>query len=301
MSGGRPQGDPAERRAAWLFVAPAIAVLGVFFLLPAASALLLSVTDFDLYAIADLANLRFVGLGNYSRLLGDPLFWKSLGITLVFAFVGGSLTLAVSLAAALAVNSRLARCQGLLRTVYFAPVVTTLVGVAVVWRYLYQPRYGLVNGFLGLFGLPAIDWLGDPRWALPALILLAVWKNFGYAMILFVAALRNIPQSYYEAASLDGAGAWQQFRHVTLPMLRPALFFVVTLTLIGYLQFFTEPMVMTREGGPLNATLSVALLMFKQGFRWWNLGYASAVACVLFLLVLAATLTQRRLLGGEAA
>jgi multiple sugar transport system permease protein len=291
--------SPAESRAAKVFLAPALIILGVFFLLPAASAFLLSLTDFDLYAIADWRNLRFVGLANYGRLLADPLFWKSLRITIVFALVGGSLTLAVALAAALAVNSRLAKAQRLLRTIFFAPVVTTLVGAAVVWRYLYQPRYGLVNAVLGVFGVPAIDWLGDTRFALLALIILSIWKNFGYAMILFIAGLRNVPESYYEAAALDGAGAWQQFRHITLPMLRPTFFFVATLTAIGYLQFFTEPSVMTRDGGPLNATLSVALLMFKQGFRWWNMGYAAAIAFVLFLVILAATLLQRRLLAGE--
>jgi multiple sugar transport system permease protein len=290
-----------EERAAWTFLAPAGLLLAVFFFLPVAAALLLSLTDFDLYALADAENVRFVGLDNYLRLLRDPLFWTALRNTFVFAVVGGALTIGLALVVALGLNSRLARFQGLLRTAYFAPVVTTLVAVAVVWRYLYQPRYGLLNRGLSVFGLPEVDWLGDPRWALPALILLAVWKNFGYSTILFVAGLRSIPASLFEAAELDGAGAWAVFRHVTLPLLRPTIFFTATITLIGFLQVFAEPYVMTRGGGPVNSTLSVALLMFKQGFRWWNMGYASAVAFVLFAVVLAATLLQARWLKGDTA
>ena len=268
---------------------------------PALIQAVLSLTDFDLYALADTANVRFIGVDNYLRLLRDPLFWTALANTFVFALVGGALTLGLALAVALGLNSPLTRFAGWLRTAYFAPVVTTLVAVAVVWRYLYQPRYGLLNRGLTFFGLPEVDWLGDPRWALPALILLAVWKNFGYSTILFVAGLRSIPASLYEAAELDGAGAWARWRHITLPLLRPTIFFTATITLIGYLQFFAEPYVMTRGGGPVNRTLSVALLMFKQGFRWWNMGYASAVAFVLFAVVLAATLLQARWLKGDSA
>lgn len=297
----RPPHLRREERAAWAFLAPAGLLLAVFFVLPVAAALMLSLTDFDLYALADAGNVRFVGLDNYLRLLRDPLFWTALRNTFVFAVAGGALTIGLALAVALGLNSRLARFQGLLRTAYFAPVVTTLVAVAVVWRYLYQPRYGLLDRGLSLLGFPEIDWLGDPRWALPAIILLAVWKNFGYCTILFVAGLRNIPASLFEAAELDGAGAWTVFRHVTLPLLRPTIFFTATITLIGFLQVFAEPYVMTRGGGPVNATLSVALLMFKQGFRWWNMGYASAVAFVLFAVVLAATLLQARWLKGDAA
>jgi len=287
---------PAEGRAAAAFLAPALTVLGVFFALPAASALFLSLTDFDLYGIGDPSTVRFVGLANYRRLLAEPLFWKALGNTFYFAAGTGVCSIAVALALALAVNSRLTRAQGLFRTVFFSPYVTTLVGVAVVWRYFYQPRFGLLDRALGLLGLPSIDWLGSTRWAMPALILLAVWKSFGYNLVLFVAGLRNIPASLYEAADLDGAGAWHRFRHVTLPMLGPTIYFVATITTIGNLQLFAEPYVMTRGGDPLNSTLSVAVLMFKQGFRWWNMGYASAIAFVLFVVVLGATALQTLLL-----
>ena len=274
--------------AAWAFAAPALVVVGGFFLLPVAAALALSVTDFDLYALADLRNLRFVGLGNYAELLRTPLFWEALGNTLYFVVVGVPLSIGVSLAAALLLNSPLARAQAFFRTALFAPVVTTLVAVAVVWRYLFHTRYGLVNAGLGALGIDPIDWLGDPRWSMPTIILLAVWKNFGYNMVILLAALQAIPKELYEAAHVDGATTTQRFRHVTLPGLGPTLTMVSILTLAGYFQLFAEPYVMT-EGGPLHATTSVLYLMFEQGFKWWNLGLASAIAFLLFGLVYAAT------------
>jgi len=169
--------------------------------------------------------------------------------------------------------------------------VTTLVAVAIVWRYLYHPRFGFLNRVLGFVGIAPIDWLGDPRWAMPAIILLAVWKNFGYDMIIFVAGLQSIPEELYEAATIDGAGPLGQFRHITLPMLAPTFLFVGIVTAIGYLQLFAEPYVMTR-GGPVNSTRSVVMLMYEQGFRWWNMGYAAAVAFVLFIVIAAATALQ---------
>jgi multiple sugar transport system permease protein len=283
-----------ERRAAVFFLAPALAVILLFFLLPVAASLLLSITDFDIYALADIRNIRIVALRNYRELLGNALFWKALGNTLYFTVVGGPLTVVVALAAALLVNSKAARFKPLFRTIYFAPVVTTIVAVAVVWKYLYHPRYGLLNRGLELIGIGPIDWLGDPHWSMPAIILLAVWKNFGYTMIIFVAALQAIPEELYEAARIDGASPLQQFRHVTLPMLAPTFLFVGIITAIGYLQIFPEPYVMTR-GGPVNSTLSVVMLMYEQGFRWWNMGYAAAVAFVLFLFIGVATILQLRL------
>jgi multiple sugar transport system permease protein len=256
--------------------------------------LYLSLTDFDLYAIGDPSTARFVGLANYARALGSEEFWNALRVTLVYAFVGAPVSVAISLGAALLVDSRLARWKPFFRAVYFAPVVTTLVAVAIVWRYLYQPQYGLVNAFLGRFGLPPVDWLGDPHWALPAILVLAVWKNFGYNLLIFVAGLQAVPRELHEAAALDGAGGWQRFRHVTLPELAPVSLFVSITTLINYFQLFAEPYVMT-QGGPLRSTTSLVLHMYEQGFRWWRLGFAAALAFLLFALILAATLVQLRL------
>ncbi len=299
--GGTPNRMAMRRRTnpAWLFVAPALGAIALFLFVPVFASLLLSFTDFDIYAVAELRNLRFVGLANYQTLLTEPLFWQALRNTLYFVAVGGPLSVAASLAAALLVNARLARCRPLFRTAFFLPVVTTLVAIAVVWRYLYHPRIGLINQVLSAFGVAPIDWLGDPRWAMPAIILMSVWKNFGFNMIIFVAGLQAIPERLYEAARLDGAGPWRQFRYVTLPMLAPTALFVAVMTMIGGFQLFAEPYVMT-QGGPSNRTLSVVLLMFQEGFRFWNMGYAAAIAFVLFAILLAGTALQLKLrpLGG---
>jgi multiple sugar transport system permease protein len=294
------EGRKSEARAGWLFVAPALLVLILFFLGPVIAGFLLGLTDVDLYSLGAAGAWRFVGLRNYQQLLVDPVFWKALSNTFFFVLVGGPLTIGVALGAALLLNARLTRMRGLFRTIYFAPVVTTLVAVATVWRYLYHPRAGSLNLLLSFIGIEPIDWLGDPHWAMPALILLAVWKNFGYGMVLFVAGLQAIPESLYEAAEIDGAGALAQFRRITLPLLAPTFLFVGVITTIGYFQLFAEPYVMTGgTGGPVNATLSVALLMYKQGFRFWNMGTGAAIAFVLFLVILAASMIQVRLQKGR--
>ena len=302
--GGPGEGGRAPRRAgglretntraAWLFLLPALALIAVFFFLPIAAAFLLSFTDFDIYAIADARNVRLVGFANYTRLLGTNDFWHALRVTLYFAVAGGPLSVAASLGAALLVNAKAVRLKSLFRTIYFAPFVTTLVAVAIVWRYLYHPRYGLIDFALGKLGLAPIDWLGDPHWAMPAIILMAVWKQFGYNMLVFIAGLQTIPTELYEAAELDGAGAWRRFWSVTFPMLGPTLVFVGIVTMIGYLQLFAEPYVMT-QGGPVRATTSVVMYMYEEGFRWWRMGYAAAIAFVLFVVILLATLVQLRL------
>lgn len=284
----------AQTVAAWTFVAPALVLFAVFFCVPVVAGILLSLTDFDIYAIGAPGTARFVGLRNYARTLVEPDFWLAVKNTLYFVLVGGPLSLLTSLGAALLLNHRLVRLRSLFRTVYFAPVVTTLVAVAIVWRYLYHPRYGLLNHVLGWFGAGPIDWLGDPQWAMPAIILLAVWKNFGYNMLIFTAGLQSIPTELYDAAAIDGAGAWHRFRHVTLPGLGPTFLFVGVTTMIGYFQLFAEPYVMT-QGGPLKATTSVVLLMYQEGFRWWRMGLASAIAVLLLIITLLATLLQMRL------
>ena len=274
--------------AGWVFVAPALIVLGLFFALPVASALLLSLTDFDLYALADPGHLRFVALDNYIELLRTPIFWKALWNTGYFVVVGVPLSIAVSLAAALLLDSQLARAKAFFRTALFAPVVTTLVAVAVIWRYLFHTSYGLVNWALGHVGIAPVDWLGDPRWAMPTIIGFAVWKNFGYNMVILLAGLQAIPRELYEAARIDGASGWRQLLHITLPSLGPVLLGGSVITVSGYFQLFAEPYVMTR-GDPLQSTGSVLYLMFEEGFRWWNLGRASAVAFLLFLVILGTT------------
>ncbi|HVG09067.1 MAG TPA: sugar ABC transporter permease [Thermoanaerobaculia bacterium] len=274
-----------------MLLSPALGAIALFFAIPLIAALLLSLTDFDIYALANWRNARFVGGGNFLRLLKDPLFWRVMRNTLVFVVIGVPLTLGAALGGALLVHSKLARWRGLFRTVFFAPVVTTLVAVAVVWRYLYHPRFGLINQMLGLIGLPPVDWLGNPAWATVAITVLAVWRGFGYGLVIYVVGLQSIPESLHEAAQLDGAGPWRKFKDVTMPLLAPTTRFVAVLTTVSLFQIFAEPYVMTR-GGPLYATTSITLLMYQQGFRWWNLGNAAAVAFVLFALIIAATALQ---------
>ena len=281
-------------RAGWYFVAPALVLIGIFFFIPVAGSLLLSLTDFDIYAIADRGNARFVGLRNYADMFGNSVFWIAVRNTFYFALVGGPLTVAASLAAALLINARVVRYKSFFRTIFFIPFVTTLVAVAIVWRYLYHPQYGMLNYALGWFGVAPIDWLGDPRTAMPAIIMLAIWKNFGYNMLIFIAGMQTIPSELYEAAKLDGAGALRQFRHITLPMLAPTFLFVGVITMIGYFQLFAEPYVMT-AGGPLRSTTSLVLLMYEEGFRWWRMGAAASVAFILFAIILVWTLVQFRL------
>jgi multiple sugar transport system permease protein len=281
-------------RTVILFLGPALLAIGVFFFVPVLAAFLLSFTDFDIYALGSFAYARFVGFKNYAQLLSDPLFWKAFRNTLEFLLIGGPLSIGVSLAAALMIQSKLVRWKGFFRTAYFTPVVTTLVAVAVIWRFIYHPRFGLLNYLLSFAGIGGVDWLGDQHWAMPAIILMAVWKNFGYNMVIFIAGLQNIPAELYEAASIDGAGRLQQLRRITVPLLAPTTVYISILTMIGYFQLFSEPYVMT-QGGPLNSTLSIVLLMYQQGFRWWNMGYSAALAFVLFAFILIGSVLQSRI------
>lgn len=195
---------------------------------------------------------------------------------------------------ALVLNRGFIRFKALFRIGFFIPCITTMVAVAVIWRWLYNPEFGLLNLGLKFLGLAGRNWLADEWLALPSLIVMAVWKGFGYNMIIFIAALQSIPECLYESAEIDGANDRQQFWHITLPMLRQTTFFVVIMTTIGYVQFFAEPYIMT-GGGPLNQTMSVVLYMYQHGFKFYNLGYASSIAYVLFALIFFFTLLQNQL------
>lgn len=281
-------------KAVYLFLTPALSAIFVFFFIPVIAAFVISFTNFDIYSLANWGNARFVGFNNYITLLKDPLFWTALKNTFYFVIVAGPLSVMVSLGTAMLLNSKLVRFKAIFRLTYFLPVVTTLVAVSIVWRFIYHPKFGLLNYFLGTFGVNPIDWLGDPNWAMPAIILMAVWKSFGYNMIIFIAGLQNIPEYLYEAAEIEGANAWQKFKSITLPMLAPTTLFISIITMIGFFQLFAEPYVMT-QGGPLNKTLSIVLYMYQEGFRWWNMGYSAALAFILFLIIFIGTLIQFRI------
>ena len=281
----------AEARAGWIMTAPALTAIGLFFVLPALASLMLSFTDFDIYALANLNNLRFIGLDNYQRLVTNPLFWQAMGNTMWFVVFGVPMVVIASLAAALLVNAKTLRWRAVWRVALFAPFVTTLVATAVVWNYLLHTRYGLINYALGQIGIAPVDWLGNPSTALPAILLFVAWKSFGYNMIIFLAALQAVPRDLEDAARVDGANAWMCFRHVTLPAIAPTVLLVAILTVAGMFQLFAEPYVMT-QGGPARSTVTVLYFMFEEGFKWWNLGSGAAVAFILFLCILVVTLIQ---------
>lgn len=283
-----------EERTGRAFVAPVLAATLIVFLVPTLGALLLSLTDFDVYALGDLRTLRFVGLANYAALLGDPLFWQAAGNTLLLAVLGVPAAIGTSLAAALLIDAVTARWKPVWRVLLFAPYVTTLVATAIVWRFLLNTRYGLLNYALGTLGIPPVDWLGDTRTSIPAILIFVIWKVFGYNMVVFSAALAAVPRELHDAARLDGAGRWLRLRHVTLPAIGPTLLLAAIVSVAGFLQIFTEPYVMT-HGGPSQSTVTVLYFMFEQGFEWWSLGLASAVAVLLAGVILAVTLVQTRI------
>lgn len=283
-----------QERTGWLFTAPVLAIIALVFVLPTALALALSVTDYSIYALADWSNLHFVGLGNFTGLLSTPLFWRALGNTLLFAALGVPMAIGTSLFVALLLNDATVRWKPLWRVLLFAPYVTSVVATAVVWRILFNQRFGLINRSLAAVGIAPVDWLGDPHVSIPAILLFVTWKIFGYNMIVFTAALSAVPGELIEAARLDGAGRWGRFRHVTLPAIGPTLLLATVMSVAGFLQIFAEPYVMTL-GGPAQSTTTVLYFMFDEGFKWWNLGQASAVAFVLFLMILAVTIVQTRI------
>ena len=235
-----------------IFLIPIFLHLAIFVFIPIIASLFLSFTDYDIYSIGDWRKTSIVGLRNYSKLLTDSLFWKSMFNTGYFIGIGGPLTIFVALGAALMLDHPRFPLRGFFRTGYFLPVVIPLVAIAVVWRWIYSPQHGLLNWIISLFGIQEKEWLSDPHLAMPCLIAMAVWKNFGYSMVIFLAGLQAIPKTVREAASIDGADSISTFRYIILPMLRPTLILVMIMTTIGYMQFFAEPYVMTNLGGPQN-------------------------------------------------
>jgi multiple sugar transport system permease protein len=282
----------------WSFAAPFVILFGIFLALPILAAFALSFTSFGLRDLENPIGTTVVGVQNYTDLLGDPKFWKSLGNTIYFVVVGVPLTLALGLVVANALSRGITRFRTVFRVGYYLPVITSIVAIAVVWRFLLNPDVGLINILLSNLGITGPNWLASSALAMPSIIAMAVWRNLGFAMVVFVAGMQAIPVMLYEAASIDGAGRWQAFRYVTLPMLRPTILFMLVITTIGYLQLFEEPFVMT-DGGPLDATLSVTMYMYQQGFEFFHQGYASAIAYVLFVIVAIVAFLQFKFLRSE--
>lgn len=285
----------------YLFIGPSLILLAVFSLLPILLALVISFTDMDLAGLVDYANISFTGLNNYVNVLTDPAFHTAMLNTLFYVIVGVPLVVLLSLTVAILINMGESKLFQSFRVIYYIPSVTNVVAVAVIWSYLYNPSLGLFNYVLGQVGMDPVGWLtSNPTLAKIALILLAVWRGIGLNMIIFLAAIKGIAKTYYEAAELDGANLWQQIWYITLPQLRFAIFFVSITTMIGWLQFFEEPFVMT-QGGPLDGTTSAALFIYQNGFQYSKFGYAAAGSFVLFFAIITITLIQFRLQNKEEA
>ena len=308
MSSTSPDGHPAPRgkasprgrallregRAAWVLALLFCLLFLTFTVWPVLQSLFMSITDTRARDLRTPFAVDVVGFDNYAKALSDPLFRRAALNTAYFVLIGMPLTLLLALAAAVALDKGITKFRAMFRLGFYLPVITSIVAVAVVWRFLLQDPGGLLNTALGWVGIDGPNWLGDPKWAMPGLIMMAAWRNFGTAMIIFLAGLQSVPAELHEAAAIDGANAWKRFRHVTLPLLRPTLLFVMVTTAIGYLQFFEEPYVMTK-GGPLNSTISLSYYTYQQ-FGFGNYGLASAMSYLIFIVIAIVTALQFRLL-----
>ena len=283
-----------EGRAAWTLALPFVLLFLVFTVWPVLQSLFMSFTDTKAKDLRTPFSVNVVGLENYTRALGDETFLRAARNTAYFVLVGVPLTLVLGMAAAVALDRGITKFRSAFRLGFYTPVVTSIVAVAVVWQFLLKRDFGLINTVLGWVGIPGPNWLGDPNWSMPALIMMASWRNFGTSMIIFLAGLQAVPWVLHEAAAIDGASAWQRFRHITIPLMRPIILFVSVITMIGYLQFFEEPFVMT-NGGPLDSTISMSMYTYKQ-FGFGNYGYAASISYLIFVVIAIVTAIQFRLL-----
>lgn len=278
-----------DEGVAWLFLAPSLILFTTFTGLPVLAAFLISFTQWDLFNPP-----RFVALGNYLTLARDGIFGKVMGNTAYFVLASVPAQMVLGLLCALALNRGI-KGQTFFRVAYFLPVVTSTIAAALVWAWLFNSNFGLINALLGALGISDPPrWLGSTAWAMPAVITVSVWQNVGYAMVLFLAGLQNIPRDLYDAGAIDGAEGWKRFLYITLPLLSPTTFFVLIISIIGSFQVFELVFVMT-NAGPANATNTLVFYIYQNGFQFYQMGYASAAAMVLFLIVLVATLVQYRL------
>jgi multiple sugar transport system permease protein len=285
-----------KRRALtpYLFVSPAMLLLIAFGILPIFIAAGVSLTNMNISGFIRPQNIKFIGLDNYVALFDDQKFWQALWNTGGFALFGVPAIVVLSLAIALLLNRSGNTFFQVLRSFYFIPAITAIVAVSLIWGYLYNTQFGFFNYILSLVGIPQVQWLSDPLLAKFSVALVAVWRGTGLNIIIFLAALQGVPKEYLEAASMDGAGEWRRTFSITIPLLRFAIFFVSVTTTISWLQFFDEPFVLT-DGGPLGATTSMSIFLYKQGFRLNQFGYAAAGSLVMFAIIAVITVIQLRL------
>jgi multiple sugar transport system permease protein len=284
-----------EEKAAWFFVVPLMIPLTVYWIIPSLASLYFSFTNYSVVSAT-----RWVGLGNFAKLWDDDLFWRSMRNSLYFTAGNIPLMMVAGLCLALVVDSYV-RFRSFFRTVFYLPLVASTIALSMVWLWLFNPTYGLLNVFLRLIGIPGLDWLGDPNLAMPSIILMSIWAGVGGPMIIYLAGLQGIPDSLYEAARVDGANTWQSFWHITLPLLNPVTLYVLVSSIIGSFQIFGPIYTMT-DGGPAFATTTIVHQIYINGFRYFNMGYASAQAWVLFALLLGLSIINLRIMtkGMEA-
>jgi len=284
----------------WGFTAPFVLLFAVFLLVPILASLALAFTSFGIGNIQSWSTTEFIGFENFSKLFGDELFWKSARNTAYFVVVGVPLTVGGGLMLAVALNQGIGKLRSVFRVGFYMPVVTSIVAIAVIWRYLLEPDVGAINTLLGKLGIGGHNWLGDPKTTMPSIIALGVWRNVGQAMVILLAALQTVDPQLYDAAKVDGAKSRQVFRHITVPVLKPAILFVAVITSIGYLQVFEEPFVMTGpSGGTQQSAFTTSMYVYQEGFGSFNLGYASAVAYALFTAIVVLAILQFRFLRTE--
>lgn len=289
----RPARDRIRRPwVGLLFVAPMLALFLLFRFVPVVGAVLLSLTDYRLSG-----RWSFVALDNYTRLVQDSLFHQALAVTLTYTVIFVPMTVLLSLGTAVLLHQVVWR-RGFFRGVFFLPYVTSIVLAAVIWKWIYDAQDGLINAVLGLVSIGPIDFLAESNLVLPSIAVTSAWKGFGYSMLILLAGLQAVPRSYLEAAMIDGAGTWQRFRYITLPQLRPVLFFVLVIETIGAFQVFDAMYVMT-GGGPVRSSYSLVYFLYDSGFKYFDFGYASAIGLMLFAIVLIVSLVQRRLVGRD--
>ncbi|WP_030148078.1 MULTISPECIES: carbohydrate ABC transporter permease [Mycetocola] len=281
----------SQNRTGWAFALPFVIVFSIFMMIPLVSSFLMSFTDITSRDTDNVFGVNVIGFEHYASLFNNPQFLRSMLNTAYFVVIGIPLTLGVGLALAVALNSGISRFRTAFRVGFYVPVVTSIVAVAVVWRFILQDD-GLINSALALVGIDGPNWLHDPAWSMPAMILLAVWRNAGTVMIICLAGLQSVPSEVLEAGMVDGASAWTRFTRIVMPIMRPTLLLAAILLSVGYLQFFDEPFVMT-QGGPLGSTLSVTYFTFNQ-FGFGNYGLASAASYVLFVAIALLSLIQFR-------
>lgn len=299
---GRQGMSPQRRREtlwAYAFLGPAFFFLLVLVMFPILFAFWISLHDWSLIP----RNFPLIGLANYVEAIRDNLTLKSLQNTLIYTIGAVPVSMVLSLSLALIMNQDKLPLRTLFRTVYFIPVITSWVAVSFVWIWMFEPRWGLVNAFLGWFGITGIKWLASPTWALPAIMIVAIWKGLGYNMVIFLAGLQGIPREMYEAAQIDGANNWQRFWSITLPLLNPTIVFITVTAVIGSLQVFTPAVVMTtvqgEAGGPINSTRVMVYHIYATAFRYTRLGYGAALAFLLFALIMVVTMIQLRVTQRE--